>query len=49
MITLILTLMVLSFFIGKYSERHEWNKLIKSGKIPKPKKSNDDYMGHYGC
>lgn len=28
---------ILFFFIGKYYERLQWNKLIKNGKIPKPK------------
>lgn len=25
------------FFLGKYSERLSWNRLIKKGVIPKPK------------
>ena len=38
MITLILLpiVAVASFLIGKYSERLQWNKLIKLGRIPRP-------------
>lgn len=28
--------LVLGFFMGKYHERMEWNKLIEAGKIPRP-------------
>jgi hypothetical protein len=31
---------VTSFLIGKYSERFQWNKLIKLGRIPKPSNPN---------
>lgn len=28
---------VIGWLLGKYKERKDWNKLIKQGKIPKPK------------
>jgi hypothetical protein len=41
MITILSTLSIatVSFLIGKYSERLQWNKLIKSGRIPRPSNS----------
>jgi hypothetical protein len=40
MLTLILLpiVAITGFIIGKYSERFQWNKLIKQGKIPRPNK-----------
>jgi hypothetical protein len=32
-----LTVAIVFFLIGKYSERIAWNKLIQKGIIPKPK------------
>lgn len=32
----LITTAVVSFFIGKYSERIAWNKLIERGILPKP-------------
>ena len=49
MITLILLplVAVASFLIGKYSERLQWNKLIKLGRIPRPKNSNLDHSKYW--
>ena len=30
------------FYLGKLHERFEWNKLIKEGKIPAPKKEDNE-------
>jgi hypothetical protein len=30
---------ILFFYLGRYVERIEWNKLIKNGILPKPFKS----------
>ena len=43
MIALLITVLTLvacisSFLLGKHQERIEWNKLIKDGILPKPKK-----------
>jgi hypothetical protein len=40
-VTIILAIFVaiFFFFLGKYTERIEWNKLIENGKIPKPFKN----------
>lgn len=46
---IILPVVVISFFIGKYHERLQWNKLIKFGKIPRPKNSklnHEDYWAN---
>lgn len=47
MITLIIIpVAIVSFLIGKYTERLQWNKLIKLGKIRRPNNSNlnhEDY------
>lgn len=32
----LLTTNAMSFLLGKFQERWEWNKLIVAGKIPKP-------------
>lgn len=39
--TMILAILIaiVFFYLGKYIERIEWNKLIENGKIPKPFKS----------
>ncbi len=34
----LITTAVVSFLIGKYSERIQWNKLIERGVLPKPSK-----------
>jgi hypothetical protein len=41
MLTLILVIIssITSFMFGRSVERIEWNKLIKDGTLPKPKKS----------
>lgn len=31
---------IASFMFGRVVERIEWNKLIQSGKLPKPNKKN---------
>jgi preprotein translocase subunit SecG len=38
-ITLFVLVAFVFYYIGKYQERIEWNKLIKNGTLPKPKKS----------
>lgn len=43
-ITLIITVSIASFLVGKYTERLEWNKLIKLGKIQRP---NNASLNHY--
>lgn len=35
-VTSLITTAVVSFLIGKYSERIAWNKLIQHGILPKP-------------
>jgi hypothetical protein len=39
MILAILVVAIVFFYLGKYIERIEWNKLIQNGKIPKPFKN----------
>ena len=39
-IIIIIPVTIVSFLIGKYTERIQWNKLIKMGKIRKPNNSN---------
>lgn len=34
----IISVLCLTFYLGKIHERVEWNKLIKKGILPKPKK-----------
>lgn len=36
--SLIILTSLVSFLIGKYHERFNWNKLIEKGVLPKPKK-----------
>ena len=41
MITLIIIpVAIVSFLVGKYTERVQWNKLIKLGKLPRPTNRN---------
>lgn len=37
-ITSLVATAVASFFLGKYHERTNWNKLIEKGILPKPSK-----------
>lgn len=50
MITLIIiSVAIVSFLLGKYTERLQWNKLIKLGKIRRPNNSNlnhEDYWAN---
>lgn len=50
MITLIIIpVAIVSFLIGKYTERIQWNKLIKLGKLPRPTNPNlnhEDYWAN---
>ena len=51
MLTLILLpiVAITGFLIGKYSERLQWNKLIKLGKIPRttnPNLNHEDYWAN---
>ena len=38
---------VTSFLIGKYSERLQWNKLIKLGRIQRPSNSKLDHSKYW--
>ena len=38
---------ITGFLIGKYSERLQWNKLIKLGKIPRPSNSKLDHNKYW--
>ncbi len=38
---------ITSFLIGKYTERLQWNKLIKSGVIPRPKNRNLNHSQYW--
>jgi hypothetical protein len=38
---------VASFVIGKYSERLQWNKLIKLGRIPRPSNPNLNHKDYW--
>ena len=47
---IIIPVTIVSFLIGKYTERIQWNKLIKMGKIRKPNNSNlnhDQYWANH--
>lgn len=49
MLVLITVLVVAAFLIGKYTERIQWNKLIKMGKIRRPNNPNlnhEDYWAN---
>lgn len=50
MITLIIIpVTIVSFLVGKYTERLQWNKLIKLGKLPRPTNRNlnhEDYWAN---
>ncbi len=37
-VIMILVTFLTGFILGKHQERIEWNKLIKEGRLPKPKK-----------
>ena len=46
----IATVSIVSYLIGKYYERYQWNKLIKQGKIPQPKNprsKHDEYWVNF--
>lgn len=48
MITLIITgVAIVSFLIGKYTERFQWNKLIKVGKIRRPNNPNLNHSQYW--
>ena len=50
MILIVAITMIVSFLIGKYIERFQWNKLIKEGRIPKPNNPNlrhEDYWANH--
>jgi hypothetical protein len=38
---------VVSFLIGKYSERLKWNKLIRLGRIPRPNNPNINHNEYW--
>jgi hypothetical protein len=50
MITIIIIpVAIVSFLLGKFIERLKWNKLIKIGKLPRPKNQNlnhEDYWAN---
>jgi hypothetical protein len=47
MIILIITIAIVSFLIGKYTERLQWNKLIKVGKLPRPKNTKLNHQDYW--
>jgi hypothetical protein len=44
---LITIVAITSFLIGKYTERLQWNKLIKLGRIPKPNNPNLNHSDYW--
>ena len=47
---IIIPVAVVSFLVGKYTERIQWNKLIILGKLPRPTNRNinhDQYWANH--
>jgi hypothetical protein len=44
---IIIPVAITAFIVGKYHERLQWNKLIKLGKIPRPKNSNINHNQYW--
>ena len=49
LVFILVPVVVTAFLIGKYTERIQWNKLIKTGKIRRPNNPNlnhEDYWAN---
>jgi hypothetical protein len=44
---ILIPIIITSFLIGKYTERFQWNKLIKLGRIPKPNNPNLNHSDYW--
>ena len=44
---IIIPVAVVSFIVGRYHERFQWNKLIKMGKLPRPKNSKLNHQDYW--
>lgn len=44
---IIIPVAVVSFIVGRYHERFQWNKLIKMGKLPRPNNSKLNHQDYW--